>query len=396
MIGELALAEERLEHRGLRFLELEEERVVAVPPEQEHDEGARADAADPDDLPGRVDIAEPLEQPATVSRERSPVGADDLLQRLVKAVELVATDKILDRRHDGRVADDARLAVDELGQLRERLQAALRLRLRQVALGPLDLLRGRLLLKFGQQLLDVQARVPEVEVAHGRVPVDRLAVGTADRLVDRLSLPLVEAAVAAGDREARDEALDVPLERAGQRLVEVVDAEDEPPVRGCEAAEVGEMGIAAELGVQPRSRHRREVRRHQVCRTAVEGKRRHEHPPVADRHQLGHARLRLLLEQLDRARPVRPRLPGRVGGARKLGTRRLAARDSLGRAQMLDPPCPARLFVDLVAFRRRPGSHCAPLLARLRRPLRENRSRSTSADHAIRADARRPSITFMG
>ena len=54
-----------------------------------------------------------------------------------------------------------------------------------------------------------------------------LSVRAADLEVDRCPLLLVEATIAPRDGEARDEPLDVPLERAGQRLVEVVDAEDE-------------------------------------------------------------------------------------------------------------------------------------------------------------------------
>ena len=67
---ELALAEERLEHRGLRLLELEEQRVAVVAAEQEHDPGAGADASDADDLAGGVDVAVALEQLAPVVRQR--------------------------------------------------------------------------------------------------------------------------------------------------------------------------------------------------------------------------------------------------------------------------------------------------------------------------------------
>ena len=62
---------------------------------------------------------------------------------------------------------------------------------------------------------------------------------------------LVEAAIPARDREARREPLHVPLERARQRLVEVVDAEDQPAVGCGEDAEVGQVRVAAELRVQP-------------------------------------------------------------------------------------------------------------------------------------------------
>src|SRR5207344_334779 len=45
-----ALAEIRLEHRGLSLLGLEDEGVLAVTPDQEHDPRAGSDAANADDL----------------------------------------------------------------------------------------------------------------------------------------------------------------------------------------------------------------------------------------------------------------------------------------------------------------------------------------------------------
>ena len=71
VLGERALAQERLEHRCLRLLELQEQRVVLVAAEHQHDPGARADAADADDLARRVDVAKALEQlPAVGVRVR--------------------------------------------------------------------------------------------------------------------------------------------------------------------------------------------------------------------------------------------------------------------------------------------------------------------------------------
>ena len=63
----LALAEERLEHRRLGLLELEEQRIIVVAAEHQADPRARADAADTDDLAGRVDVVEALEQLAAVA-----------------------------------------------------------------------------------------------------------------------------------------------------------------------------------------------------------------------------------------------------------------------------------------------------------------------------------------
>ena len=181
-------------------------------------------------------------------------------------------------------------------------------------------------------------------------PADALAVGAADLEVDRLPLLRVEAAIAPRDGEAGDEPLDVPLEGAGERLVEVVDAEHHSPVGRGEAAEVRQVGVAAELRVEARPRARREIRRHQVGGAAVERERRDEHAAVADRDELGNARLRLLLEQLDRVGAVEGGLPLAVRGARDLGARRLAARCALGDGEVLDPvPAAVRFGAALVA-----------------------------------------------
>jgi hypothetical protein len=58
----LALAQEGLKHRGLGLLELQEQWIVVVAADHQHDPRAGADAADPDDLAGRVHVAEALQQ----------------------------------------------------------------------------------------------------------------------------------------------------------------------------------------------------------------------------------------------------------------------------------------------------------------------------------------------
>ena len=237
-MANVALAEERLQHRRLRLLELQEERVVAVATEQEHDEGAGADAADTDDLASGVHVAVALEQLAPVARQRPAVGANHASEEVLEIVRALGPGEVLDRHDHGRVADDVRLAVHDLGQLRERLQAVLRACLGDARVVALYLLRGRLLEPLLRDLVDVDARIPERQVAHRGEPSDPLAVRLSHRPIDRLARLLVEAAVSAGDGEAHHEPLDVPLERSRQRLVEVVDAEYEPPVGRGEYAEV--------------------------------------------------------------------------------------------------------------------------------------------------------------
>jgi len=58
---------------------------------------------------------------------------------------------------------------------------------------------------------------------------------------------VAEVALSCRDLEAGREALDIPLERARERLVEVVGVEDEVAFRRREAAEIGEVRVAREL-----------------------------------------------------------------------------------------------------------------------------------------------------
>jgi len=146
----------------------------------------------------------------------------------------------------------------------------------------------------------VDARVPDGEVRHRGEAANRLPVhpdGRAHRLSPRLA---ADAVLAGGDRDARGEPLDVPFERAGKGLVEVVDVEHELPLRRGEAAKVREVRVAAELDVNRRTGRACEVRRHHVRRAAVEGERGRDHPSVADRDELRKPRRGLLLEQRER------------------------------------------------------------------------------------------------
>ena len=75
VVGEAALAQVRLEHRGLGFLHLQEQRVVVVEADQERHPAAGADAADADHLPGQLHVPVALEQVATVGLQGVPVRA---------------------------------------------------------------------------------------------------------------------------------------------------------------------------------------------------------------------------------------------------------------------------------------------------------------------------------
>lgn len=151
--------------------------------------------------------------------------------------------------------------------------------------------------------------VPKLERPQLREAPHRLTVRARDRQVDRFPLLDVEAAIASSHLEARDQSFDVPLERARERLVEVIDAECKPAVGAGERAEVRKVSIAAVRRVEASARFPGEVRGHHTRRTSEKRERRDEHPAIADRDQLRHPRAGLLLEQLDRVRPVGCRLP---------------------------------------------------------------------------------------
>ena len=62
VLGERRLAGERLQHGGLRLLDLQDHQVVLVAAAQQQHERQQADAAHPDDLVAHVDDLVPLEQ----------------------------------------------------------------------------------------------------------------------------------------------------------------------------------------------------------------------------------------------------------------------------------------------------------------------------------------------
>ena len=104
--------EELLEHRGLRLLQLQEQRILAVAADQQGDPGARADAADADHLAREVDQLELLEQHAPVVLERVAVGAQGLVQRVEHFVAFHALREFVDRDDQRRFGHDPRLPVD--------------------------------------------------------------------------------------------------------------------------------------------------------------------------------------------------------------------------------------------------------------------------------------------
>ena len=138
----------------------------------------------------------------------------------------------------------------------------------------------------GKHIVEGNPRVPPFEDAGPCALAHRLAIGRdrLDRDLPCLSTP--ESAPARGDDEARGEPLQVPFERSAQRLVEVVDVEDQGSFGRGEAAEGHEVAVAAGLDVDAARWRAIEIVGLNRGRAPKERKRRLEHPPVAYGDQL--------------------------------------------------------------------------------------------------------------
>ena len=107
-----ALADEPFQYRGLCLFGLQEQRVVVVTSQHQHDVAAGPHAAHADHLVGRVDVAVLLHRVVLVP-ERAPVAAEQLLDQRNWVLPLRPwCDDVLDRDNQGRVGDDPQLTVD--------------------------------------------------------------------------------------------------------------------------------------------------------------------------------------------------------------------------------------------------------------------------------------------
>jgi hypothetical protein len=96
------------------------------------------------------------------------------------------------------------------------------------------------------QAVDLVAR--EGEHRHAREGVHDAAIARQEGKCGVAAVAALRACLAAGEDEAGGHALDVPLERAADGLVEVVNVEEEVTVGRGEGAEVADVRVAAELG----------------------------------------------------------------------------------------------------------------------------------------------------
>ena len=174
----------------------------------------------------------------------------------------------------------------------------------------------------------VDPGVPELEVAHPRVLSHALSVRLDDAPGGGFAVGLVEADEAPAYDGARDQALEVPFPRAGIRLVEIVDAEDEVALRRGERAEVRHVHVAAGLHRESGDRRRRDVADHDRRGAPQKRERRRQHAGMADRQQLRQASFCLRFEDCDRV-AARWGLVFRMGGERDLASQALAGSEAL-------------------------------------------------------------------
>ena len=236
---------------------------MVVPSLQQHDPTALADAADTHHLPGEVHVLEALEQRAAVAGQRRPVRPQQLVDRAPRSARrdpsmssstvMIIGGSLTIRRRPSTTSDSFSTAF-MLSRVRHfaaffwsRLSAA------GWTLSAMSAMAS-LTLRWAYQT----SRLP-ISANSGH----RFAVGADRRAHRRPARVVVEPVGPTGDLEARGQPLHVPLEGPRVRLVEVVDVEDQPPLGAAEHAEVGQVGVAAELHRQARGRGPRQVGGHE-------------------------------------------------------------------------------------------------------------------------------------
>ena len=168
------------------------------------------------------------------------------------------------------------------------------------------------------QHFELDLEVPQIPHLHFAELGHVLAVGP-DTGEDRiLGGGFAEPVVATCDHDARSKTLEVPLPGRREGFIEIVDGENESPLRGGEAAEVDQVGVSAALHADAGGRGARQIIRHGERRAPVEGEGRLHHAPMAKGNEIGETPLVGLQHQADRVGPVARRLPCGVRIARTL------------------------------------------------------------------------------
>ena len=304
---------------------------MLVAPLEQRDVRPCSDAADTDDLPGDIGDLEALQQMASVVLECGPVGAEPLMDHLLKLVgrELRGLGELSKRDHDRRLTDDPVSTVDHLRQFGKSLQAVARVGLGGDRLGGLHALL-RFLLRLSTRPSAKGSRIAarrscSVRRAYQRSIVPIFANSAIDSRYARtdasvaawisgLLKPLLRPATV----KLADMRLTSYSNGPGSVSSKSFRPNSERPFGGGEHAEVREVRVTAELHGEPGARRGLEVGRHDLRRAPIEGERRDHHPPVAHRNQVRLTRRVLRLQKGYRVGPVRGRLPPGVAGGHHL------------------------------------------------------------------------------
>ena len=205
-----------------------------------------------------------------------------------------------------RVIHNAAPPVHNGGQFLQRSQARITARLHDPVLRVLLLFRGG---QHAGDVVDRQMGVPGREIAQSGESVHRFAVRGDRAEGGRPALRGSELVCACCDDEAGGQALDIPFERTGQRLIEVVDIEHEGSFRRPIHTEIGQVGVTAQLHGQAACRDGRQIHSHDGGAAAVEREGRGQHAAVADAYEIGEPVGGLRLQDADRITSVRWRTP---------------------------------------------------------------------------------------
>jgi hypothetical protein len=323
--GEPGAPGERLQHRGLRLLDLQQQ-LLAVRGREQADRAEGADAADPHHLEQHVDQPVAPQQQRPVRRQRRDIAGEGQ-----PSVVLVLRQPHRQRRG----------LAQSRHAIRPRLDQAVTDRL-----APQPLRQGLPRASPGAMVGDGLDRVDQVDPLRPRLdrrqrrqPGDLRDVGAGGVARQRPGSVRGKAGLASAQDQAGAQSLEVPFERRRQGLVEIVDVEHRPAFRRGEAAEIGQVTVAAALHHEPGPLCPRQVGGHHRGGAAQERQRRGLHAAVADRQQRSDPAPPLRLQDGDRVGPARRRRPhgmrcaGCVTPKRPPGRTALPARRSGDRRQ---------------------------------------------------------------
>ena len=114
-VGVAARAKIALQHRRFGFLDLHQQGIIVIAPQQQYHPRSGADAAHADYLPGPSDKAESADEHATAGIQALPILVDEDAHLLFVPSGLRLADKLVDRNEQWRIAGEPAPPVDNPG-----------------------------------------------------------------------------------------------------------------------------------------------------------------------------------------------------------------------------------------------------------------------------------------